>query len=209
MKNRSQTCVAVFLVDDHPLVRQGLALILEQAGFTIAGEADSVEGTRAHPGLAAAQVAILDLSLDQANGMDLLPDLCQRGVRVVVYSMHEDAAIVRRALAAGAKGYITKREAAQALVPAIRAVLDGGEYVSPRAAAELAQHRGDPDLSRQQEQLYDLLGQGCDTHEIAARLHVSPRTVETYCTRLMDKLGLAGMKELRQHAIADRQRLSL
>ena len=209
MTSGSQTIIAVFLVDDHPLVRQGLALILEQAGFTIAGEADSVEGTRAHPGLAAAQVAILDLSLDQANGMDLLPDLCQRGIRVVVYSMHEDAAIVRRTLAAGAKGYITKREAAQALVPAIRAVLDGGDYVSPRAAAELAQHRGDPDLSRQQEQLYDLLGQGCDTHEIATRLHVSPRTVETYCTRLMDKLGLAGMKELRQHAIADRQRLSL
>jgi len=209
MKNASQTSVAVFLVDDHPLVRQGLTLILEQAGFTVAGEADSVEGTRTHPGLAAAQVAILDLSLDQANGMDLLPDLCQRGVRVVVYSMHEDAAIVRRALAAGAKGYITKREAAQSLVPAIYAVLDGGDYISPRAATELEQHRSDPDLSRQQEQLYDLLGQGCDTHEIAARLHVSPRTVETYCTRLMDKLGLTGMKELRQHAIADRQRLSL
>ena len=206
MMNRSPTGVAVFLVDDHPLVRQGLALILEQAGFTVAGEADSVEGTRAHPGLASAQVAILDLSLDQANGMDLIPDLCRRGVRVVVYSMHEDAVIVRRALAAGAKGYITKREAAQSLVPAIRAVLDGGDYVSPRAAAELAQHRGDPDLSRQQEQLYDLLGQGCDAHEIADSLHVSPRTVETYCTRLMDKLGLAGMKELRQHAIADRQR---
>jgi DNA-binding NarL/FixJ family response regulator len=90
-----------------------------------------------------------------------------------------------------------------------RAVLNGGDHVSPHAAAELAQHRGDPDLSRQQEQLYDLLGQGCDTHEIADRLHVSPRTVETYCTRLMDKLGVAGMKELRQHAIADRQHRSV
>lgn len=209
MKNASQAHIAVFLVDDHPLVRQGLALILEQGGFTVAGEADSVEGTRAHPGLAAAQVAILDLSLDQANGLDLIPDLCQRGVHVVVYSMHEDAAIVRRALTAGAKGYITKRETAQALVPAIRAVLDGGEYVSPRATTVLAQHATDPDLSPQQEQLYDLLGQGCDAHEIATRLHVSPRTVETYCTRLMDKLGLAGMKELRQHAIADRQRRSV
>jgi DNA-binding NarL/FixJ family response regulator len=209
MTNDSPRRVSVFLVDDHPLVRQGLAVMLEQAGFAVGGEAESIEATLAHPGLAASQVAILDLSLDRANGMDLIPVLSQRGIRVVVYSMHEDAAVVRSALAAGAKGYITKREAAQSLVAAIRTVLDGGDYVSPRAASGLAQRVTDPDLSRQQEQLYDLLGQGCDAQEIADRLHVSPRTVETYCTRLMDKMGLAGMKELRRRAIADRQRRSL
>lgn len=209
MKSDSPQRVSVFLVDDHPLVRQGLAVMLEQAGFAVAGEAENIKATLAHAGLAAAQVAILDLSLDRANGLDLIPVLSQRGIRVVVYSMHEDAAVVRGALAAGAKGYITKREAAQSLVAAIRAVLDDGDYVSPRAASGLAQRVTDPDLSRQQEQLYDLLGQGCDAQEIAARLHVSPRTVETYCTRLMDKMGLAGMKDLRRHAIADRQRRSL
>ncbi|MCX6543190.1 MAG: response regulator transcription factor [Acidobacteria bacterium] len=209
MKNDAPQRVSVFLVDDHPLVRQGLAVMLEQAGFAVGGEAESIKATLAHPGLAAAQVAILDLSLDRANGLDLIPVLSRQGIRVVVYSMHEDAAVVRGALAAGAKGYITKREAAQSLVAAIRTVLDGGDYVSPRAASGLAQRVTDPDLSRQQEQLYDLLGEGCDAQEIAARLHVSPRTVETYCTRLMDKMGLAGMKELRRHAISDRQRRSL
>jgi two-component system, NarL family, invasion response regulator UvrY len=86
MRNQSQHRVSVFLVDDHPLVRQGLALMLEQAGFAVGGEADSLEATLAHPGLTSAQVVVLDLSLDRTNGLDLIPILCQRGTRVVVYS---------------------------------------------------------------------------------------------------------------------------
>ncbi len=209
MKNRSQDRATVFLVDDHPLVRQGLAVMLEQSGFAVAGEADSIRATLDHPGLAAAQVVLLDISLDQASGEDLIPALCRRGIRVVIYSMHEEPPVVQRALAGGATGYVTKREAAQSLVEAINAVVAGGSYVSPRAAASLAQHTAEPDLSRQQQQLYDLLGQGCDAGEIASRLHVSPRTVETYCARLMDKLGVDGMKALRQRAIADRQQRSV
>ena len=137
--------------------------------------------------------------------MDLIPELCRRGLRVLVYTMHEDPGIVRRALAAGAMGYVTKREAAQSLAEAIRAVMEGRNYVSPRVAAGLAQAPANADLSPQQQELYDLLGQGCDPGEIAARLRVSPRTVETYCTRLMGKLGVNGMKELRRRAIAERQ----
>lgn len=192
----------VFLVDDHPLVRQGLSLLLSQSGFVVSGEADSREATLAHPALGTTQVVVLDLTLDHATGLDLIPVLCRRGLRVVVYSMHEDPVLVQRALAAGAMGYVTKREAAQSLPAAVRTVVSGGTSISPRAAAALAQHAAAPELSRQQQQLFELLGQGCTTEEIAARLHVSPRTVETYCTRLMDKLGVNGMKELRRQAIA-------
>jgi DNA-binding NarL/FixJ family response regulator len=134
MNDRSRPRVRIFLVDDHPLVRQGLALLLEQAGFAIGGEADGAQGMLAHPGLASAQVVVLDLTLGPASGLELIPTLCRRGLRVVVYSMHEEAAIVRRALVAGASGYVTKGEAALSLVEAIRAVLAGGNYISPRAA---------------------------------------------------------------------------
>jgi DNA-binding NarL/FixJ family response regulator len=203
MTNLQPSHGAVFLVDDHPLVRQGLSLLLAQSGFTVSGEADSLEATLTHPGLGTSQVVVLDLTLDRATGLDLIPALCRRGLRVVVYSMHEDPTLVQRALAAGATGYVTKREAAQSLPAAIRTVIGGGASISPRAAAALALHAAAPELSPQQQQLLDLLGQGCTAEEIAARLHISPRTVETYCTRLMDKLGLTGMRDLRRHAIAD------
>lgn len=200
---------AVFLLDDHPLVRQGLEVMLQQSGFTVSGEADRVQATLEHPALASTEVVVLDLTLEEESGADLIPELLHRGIRVVVYSMHEDPAVVRRALAAGAAGYVTKREAAHSLPDAIRAVMAGASYVSARAAAALAKHPAGPDLSPQQQELYDLLGQGFDAADIALRLQVSPRTVETYCARLMDKLGVNGMKELRRHAIADRQQRSV
>ncbi len=209
MNSRFEDRLTVFLVDDHPLVRQGLVVMLEQGGFTVGGEADSIQATLDHPGLASAQVVLLDISLEQASGVDLIPALCRLGLRVVVYTMHEEAAVVRRALAAGATGYVTKREAAESLAGAIRAVVTGKKFLSPRASAALAKEAADPDLSPQQQQLYDLLGQGCDTGEIASRLRVSPRTVETYSARLMDKLGVDGMKALRQRAIADRRQHSV
>lgn len=209
MSIRPETLASVFLVDDHPFVRQGLAMMLEQGGFAVSGEADGLQATLSHPGLAETQVVVLDLSLEKASGYELIPLLFSRGIRVVVFSMHEDPVLVRRALAAGAAGYVTKREAAQSLSEAIRTVVAGGSYVSPRAAAALAQHTTAENFSAQQQKLYDMLGQGCDADEIADKLHISPRTVETYCTRMIDKLGLAGMKELRRHAIADRQRRSI
>lgn len=209
MTGRMSRDATVFLVDDHPLVRQGLSLMLQQAGFAVGGESDSIASTLDHPGLNCSNVVLLDITLERSSGFDLIPVLSGRNIRVVVYSMHEDPSVVRRAMAGGAAGYVTKREAAQSLAEAIRTVLAGGTYVSPRAAAALAQHASEPDLSRQQQQLYDLLGQGFDAEEIARRLHVSPRTVETYCTRLMDKLDVDGMKELRRRAIADRQQRSL
>ena len=104
MKACPQCRTSVFLVDDHPLIRQGLKLVLEQGGSAVGGEADGIQATLDHPGLASAQVVLLDISLERASGVDLIPEVCRRGLRVVVYSMHEDPAVVRRALAAGATG---------------------------------------------------------------------------------------------------------
>jgi DNA-binding NarL/FixJ family response regulator len=140
MNDRSPSRVSVFLVDDHLLVRQGLALLLEQAGFAIAGAAANAASTLAHPGLAAAQVVVLDLGLGPASGLELIPALCQRGLPVVVYSMHDEVTVVRRTLAAGAAAYVTKGEAAHSLVEAIRTVLAGRLYLSPSAADALVTH---------------------------------------------------------------------
>lgn len=199
----------VFLVDDHPLVRQGLTAVLSQAGFTVCGEAGNGRETREHPQLASADVAILDLALGEENGVDLIAALRERGVRVLIYSMHEEPSRVTAALAAGARGYVTKREVGQYLVEAVHEVLAGQLYVSPRAAAGLAEKPAkrpvdDTSLSEQQRHVYGLLGEGASADEIAAELHISPRTVESYCARMIEKFGLTGMKELRRLAIADR-----
>ena len=197
---------SVFLVEDHPLIRLALRVVLEKRDslVVVCGEADCIQSTLDHPAIDHAQIAVVDITLNKENGADLVPLLVARGIRVLVYSMHEDAAMVRLVMAAGASAYVTKRDSAECLMEAIHAVRAGITFISPRAAAALAEHAADPDLSHQQHLLYDLLGQGYDAPQIAARLKVSPRTVETYCSRLMDKFGVNGMKELRRRAIADR-----
>ena len=140
MSSESECRVFVFLVEDHALIRRGMALVLEQAGHAIVGEADTAEKALSHLGLAFAQVAVVDLALGQASGLDLIPALCHLGVRVLVCSLQEDPAVVRRALAAGAAGYVTKREVATSLITAIRTIMDGGTFISPRAATALARN---------------------------------------------------------------------
>ena len=208
MAGEPRSASRVFLVDDHPLVRQGLATVLAQAGLSVCGEANNGAETLGHPLLASADLAIVDLALGGEDGQKLIAALRTRGVRVLVYTMHEEPSRVTGALAAGAGGYVTKREVAQYLVEAVREVLAGKLYVSPRAAAGLAKRVAsggldDLSLSEQQRHVYRLLGEGSSAGEIAAELHVSPRTVESYCARMIEKFGLTGMKELRRQAIAD------
>jgi DNA-binding NarL/FixJ family response regulator len=125
--------------------------------------------------------------------------------------MHEDGPHVKKAFAAGALGYVTKREVHRVLVQAISEVAAGRRFVSPRAAVALAEQvAGDPadtilrELSRQEQEVYGLLGVGETTKQIAAAMEISTRTVESYCDRILVKLGLEGMHELRRHAISHR-----
>jgi DNA-binding NarL/FixJ family response regulator len=201
----------VLVVDDHPAVREGLALLLAPEGIEVCAEAAGRAEALAHLQKRRPDLAIVDLSLDGEDGLALIADLRQRAVPVLVYSMHNDARHVGSAIAAGALGYVTKRELHDVLVQAIREVAAGRRLVSPVAAAALAESltessaAGVEKLSPHEHQVYELLGRGADTFDIAAALGITNHTVESYYSRLLVKLELNGMHELRRHAIAHLQ----
>jgi len=197
----------VLIIDDHPAVRQGLRLLLATEGIHVCAEAS--DGAEALDCLAdhKPDVVLVDLSLNDEDRFALLADLKGRGLPPLVYSMREDGRRVARAFASGALGYVTKREVQGVLVEAIREVAKGRRFVSPRAAVALTEHFlfGQADaaheaLSRQEVQVYRLLGEGETTKQIAAALNISTRTVESYYARILAKLGLEGMNELRRRA---------
>jgi DNA-binding NarL/FixJ family response regulator len=200
--------IHVLLVDDHPAVREGLGLLLAREEITVCGEAEDCAHALLSADDALPHVALVDLSLGPESGLDLIGDMEARGIPVLVYSMHEDGEHVQQALAAGARGYVTKREMHRVLTDAIREVASGREFLGPRAAASLAGQlartgrRGSlREPSEREREVYRLLGEGATTSEIAAAMNVSIRTVESYCARLMEKLGVDGMKPLRRDAI--------
>jgi DNA-binding NarL/FixJ family response regulator len=200
--------IRVLLVDDHPAVRQGLALLLAREEITVCAQAEDCTQARRSAESSSAQVALVDLSLGSESGLELIADLEARGLPVLVYSMHEDGENVQQALAAGARGYVTKREMHRVLTEAIREVAAGREYLGPRAAASLAAQLARAgrraalrEPSEREREVYRLLGDGATTSEIAVSMNVSIRTVESYCARLMEKLGVDGMKPLRRGAI--------
>lgn len=193
----------IFLVDDHPLVREGLVNLLRGAGYAIAGEADDMQATLAHPALQTSCLVIVDLSLGQETGVELIKKLRDRNLPVLVYSMHEGSHVVRQALDAGAGGYVTKREASGSLLEAVRAVLAETLYLSPRTEKALGQRMPLDVLTGQQYNIYQLMGQGLSNEDIARRLQISVRTIESYGIRIMNKLGFQSMKELRRQAIQD------
>jgi DNA-binding NarL/FixJ family response regulator len=194
---------SVFLVDDHPMVRAGLAQLLQSSGFTVLGEAGSGPETLAHPALSERPLVIVDLSLGEDSGIELIRRLCRLGIAVLVYSMHEGAQAIRHALEAGAGGYATKRDAAESLIDAVHTVHAGSRYLSPRAHAALQRASPVDAMSDRQREIFRLMGRGCSNEEIARHLGISVRTLESYCVRIMDKLGVQGTKELRQLAIRE------
>lgn len=191
----------IFLVDDHPLVREGLNHLLTAAGFLVAGQAEDVSSIFLHPNFESSEVVIVDLSLGESNGLKLVEQLQQMQRLVVVYSMHENSNIIKQAFAAGAKGYVTKRESPTILLEAIRCVLAGENYQSPHVKKALADFDPMNDLSEQQKQIFNLLGRGMPNGSIAQELNIGVRTLESYCVRIMNKLNIDGIKQLRQQAI--------
>lgn len=199
--------IRILLVEDHPAVRHGLALLLASEGMEVCAEAGGASAL-ARVKDRRSDVAMVDLSLDGEDGLTLVRDLHQRAVPVLVYSMHNDPGHVGGAFAAGALGYVTKRELDGILVQAIREVAAGRRFVSPDAAVALAESlKSTPPadvfekMSLQEREVYQLLGRGESPSEIAVALHISTRTAESYCVRIQAKLNLNGMHELRHHAI--------
>ena len=194
----------VFLIDDHPAVRQGLALLLTQDGHDICGEASDRAETMAKIDTAAPDVVLLDISLGGESGLDMIGDIKTFGAKVLCYSMLEDYATIKSAFDAGAAGYVTKRDLADNLLLGVREVMAGRRHISGNASQVLASRPQEADaaiLSPRENQIMELVGKGVSNIEIAATLNISVRTMEAYCTRIMDKLGIHGMREFRQYAI--------
>jgi DNA-binding NarL/FixJ family response regulator len=204
----------VFLVDDHPLVREWLTnLIHQQADLAVCGEAETgPQALQAILGLEP-DVAIVDIALKDSSGIELIKDLkrCCPQVAVLVLSMHEESHYAERALRAGARGYIMKRETTRKVVAAIRQVLEGGLYVSDEIAKAmaarfvegktLATHSPVGLLSDRELEVFEFLGQGRGTRQIAESLRVSVKTVQAYCARIKEKLNLGSATELLREAV--------
>ncbi len=204
----------IFLVDDHPLVREWLTnLIRQQPDLDVCGEAE--RGPEAMEAILRLKpdIAVIDISLKDSSGIELIKDLkqTQPSTAALVLSMHEEAHYAERALRAGAKGYIAKRETTRKVVAAIRQVLAGGIYISEELATSLAAQfvtgKGLPQqspveqLSDRELEVFQLLGQGRGTRQIAEVLKVSVKTVQAYCARIKDKLNLASATELLREAV--------
>lgn len=207
-RQRNSKAISVLVVDDHPAVRQGLGLLLEPEGITVCAEAGGRAEALACIEKRKPSLAVVDLSLGDEDGTALVADLRGLEVPALVYSMHEEGWRIQSAFAAGALGYVTKREIRQVLVQAIREVAARQRFVSPRAAVALANHVAttqadapQDELSAQEREVYRFLGEGQGPTEIATSMNISTRTVESYFTRILVKLGLNGMRELRRHAI--------
>jgi DNA-binding NarL/FixJ family response regulator len=205
----------ILLVDDHPLVRERLAEIINrETDLMVCGEAEDrhealVAVPAKHP-----QLVIIDLTLKNSDGLELIKDIRSRWpkLRMLVVSMHDESLYAERAIRAGALGYITKQEATRKILVAIRRVLEGTIYLNEKIASHiisrLTSHAGaisaTPDelLSDRELQVFDLTGRGQNTVEIAARLHVAVKTIETYRSRVREKLKLKNSSELLQSAIS-------
>jgi DNA-binding NarL/FixJ family response regulator len=208
MKNNAEIKARIFLIDDHPLVRKGLKQLLMQESHVICGEAGNRQEALEKIGSSGADIAFLDLSLGRESGLKLIPGLQKQGIRVLVYSMHEDVETIEKAFAAGADGYVCKREIEDALFRAVADLMAGRRHVSPRVARSLADRiLFEPDekpkqfLSGRERDVIKMLGRGETNADIADALCISPRTVESYFYRIITKFELGGMKELRQYAI--------
>jgi DNA-binding NarL/FixJ family response regulator len=200
MTSKRATPLQVFLVDDHHAVRQGLALLLERSGVRVSGEAGDCAVALAQLESVACDVAIIDLTHGAESGVALIRELhaLRPNLPVLVYSMHEERGAVEEAMQAGARGYVSKRDSCEHFLAAVAEVAAGRTCLSPRVTQVVtdglvarAQSGGGADaLSARERQVYAFLGEGDSLAEIAQKLAVSPRTVQSYCSRILTKLGV-------------------
>lgn len=200
----------VMLVEDHAVVRQGLAsMINAEQDLEVSGQTSTVADALAEIANDPPDVAVVDLSLGDGSGLDLIKKLSAANpdVPVIVLSMHDEKVHAPRALLAGAKGYVMKHEATDRVLEGIRTVLDGRRFVSPDVAQRVEQgSQGEvrspvARLSDREFQVYQLIGQGIGPGEIAKRLGLSVKTVETHREHIKSKLGLSNGRELVRHAM--------
>ncbi len=204
----------VYLVDDHPIVRQGLIKLIEQEeALEVCGEAGSVNEALPSIQKASPDVILVDISLEDSNGLELIKMIDDLGLQIptLVLSMHDESLYAEHALKAGASGYVMKQAASNTLIQAIEKVLDGEIYVSKTMSSQMLklafrnrgekQRSGTDALSLRELEVFDLIGRGNSTREIAEQLSLSVKTIETYRAHIKDKLQLRSGTELMQRAI--------
>ena len=204
----------VYLVDDHPIVRQGLIKLIEQEeGLEVCGEAGSV--SEALPAIRELDpdVILVDISLEDSNGLELIKMIDDLGLQIpmLVLSMHDESLYAEHALRAGASGYVMKQAASNTLIQAIEKVMDGEIYVSKNMSSQMLKmafrssgeesRTGVELLSLREIEVFELIGRGNSTREIAEQLNLSVKTIETYRAHIKDKLQLRSGTELMQRAI--------
>ena len=199
----------VFLVDDHPLVREWLANVInQQKDLMVCGEAEGREGCLEAMEKRRPDVAVVDISLKDCSGFDLIGEIKHLlpKVEVVVLSMHDSPLYAKRALRAGANGYVVKRETTRKICTAIRDVLNGARYVSagtmpPEEAPDAGEDVDLNLLSERELEVFKNLGMGHSTRQISETLNISIKTVQVHCGNIREKLGLAGATELLSAAV--------
>jgi DNA-binding NarL/FixJ family response regulator len=214
IKKSESSKMKVYLVDDHPIVRQGLIKLIEQEdGLEVCGESGSVAEALSELKKLSPDVILVDISLEDSNGLELIKLVDDLGMQIpmLVLSMHDETLYAEHALRAGASGYVMKQAASNTLIQAIEKVLDGEIYVSKAMSSQMLKmafrssgedtRTGTETLSLRELEVFELIGRGNSTREIAEQLSLSVKTIETYRAHIKDKLQLRSGTELMQRAI--------
>jgi DNA-binding NarL/FixJ family response regulator len=203
----------ILLVDDHPIVRQGLALLINrEPDLAVCGDAEEASSALTRIEELKPDLIVVDISLNGPDGLDLLKNIRSRdsSLPVLILSMLDESLYAERALRAGANGYIMKQEATERVLVAIRRILDGEIYVSERMAdrmlhrfvgGQVGERSPIADLTDRELEVFRLIGEGHGTRQIAEELHISVKTVESYQAHIKEKLSLKNARELVQRAI--------
>ena len=212
-KNAAPAAKRVLIVDDHPFLRMGLTESLaREPGLSVCGTFGTAEEALTAVGKLAPDVIVADLNLPGKSGLELIKDLAvlRPGLPVIVLSMHDEEIYAERCLRAGGRGYVMKSEGPEALAAAIRHVLAGGVHVSAKTSARIVEgfsgrrdrqkHSPLGALTDREFEIFQWIGRGLSTQEIADRLHISAKTVETHRMHLKTKLGLGTAPELIAYA---------
>jgi DNA-binding NarL/FixJ family response regulator len=206
--------IRIVIIDDHPSTREGLSLRISiEPDLQVVGEASDVAEGLALIQRLSPHIAIVDLSLKNSNGLDLIKLVKTKELptKLLVWSMYDDSLYAERALRAGAMGYINKGKATGTIVEAIRKVMNGEIFLSEKLSAKLLQRMVTGNataglspteaLSDRELQTFELIGRGLKTTDIAERMNLSPKTIETYRSRIKEKLELDDMAALTREAV--------
>jgi DNA-binding NarL/FixJ family response regulator len=213
MKKTANAKQRILIVDDHPMMREGLAQLIDHEPDLVAeSQADCASQALQIIAESVPHLVLLDISLPDKNGLELIKDLqtLYPALPILVVSMHDESIYAERVLRAGARGYVMKQEGGKRLMLAIRQVLGGQIYVSEKISAKILEtfsgrkadsHSPLESLSDREFEVFQLLGQGRGTREIAKHLHISIKTVEVHRANIRKKLQLTSGGELVRYAI--------